>query len=214
MRCKVRRLLQRVAAFYRLEDQDVDDQAEIWAAGEVASEETTTGRCKLTKELRMQCAPKKYKDFLQVSTAPQLDRRRGASRAAGRCAGKLMPCVLGVSHTQAASDGPCTVKVVDLSFCQLQDDDLDGITAALAGFNDVETLDLQYNELQVRAFRGSPAWCVATAFESAPQPQLSGGLSRISPFRSSWCCSLEAGCLRLSVCCSATTSLSRPAEPC
>jgi hypothetical protein len=71
MRCKVRRLLQRVAAFYRLEDQDVDDQAEIWAAGEVASEETTTGRCELTKELRMQCAPKKYKDFLQVRTALQ-----------------------------------------------------------------------------------------------------------------------------------------------
>lgn len=61
-----------------------------------------------------------------------------------------MPCVLGASHTQAASDSPCTVKAVDLSFCQLQDDDLDGIAAALARFNDVETLDLQYNELQVR----------------------------------------------------------------
>jgi hypothetical protein len=37
MRCKVRRLLQRVAAFYSLENSDVDDQAEVWAAGEEAA---------------------------------------------------------------------------------------------------------------------------------------------------------------------------------
>jgi hypothetical protein len=57
---------------------------------------------------------------------------------------------------QAAPDG--TKTAVDLSFCQLQDDDMEGVVLVLAACGGVETLDLQYNELQVGRARWPQRW--------------------------------------------------------